>query len=313
MADSVKMTFAKKVKTEIANNKYNSSAIKKRILSGFTRVNGILSIGRLPRLSYSTEVAQVAKLFFNFLKSLYGVSPTFKYERKMRFKKQRIYIVIVESPQVYTILEDLKVKKNLKPIPLRSMVNKENLRGFITGCFLASGSINSPSSKSYYLELAYADKEDAERVRDGLFQQGDFSPKIIQRRDKWVVYLKKSAEITLFLRLIGATQSMLDYENARTTKDLLNNENRLDICLAYNLSRTLKSSQQNIDDINKLLTLVPLESLEPKMKAVVQARLNNKEASLTEISEMVAEQGIFISRSSISRIFSNIHDMVTNK
>jgi len=136
----------------------------------------------------------------------------------------------------------------------------------------------------------------------------EFSAKVIQRRDKWIVYLKRSSEIAMFLSYIGATNSMLNYENARVTKDLINNENRLDICAAHNYSKSLKKGQENIEDINKLLSRYSMDRFDVKTQAVMKTRLSHPDSSFGELAELITEDGIFISKSGVSHILSSLHE-----
>lgn len=302
------LTFAKTVKTELANLPFSTEGMRFGVLSGFTRLNATFSLGKVPSISYATEIASVAKLIFSLVKDRYGVNPRIVFERRMRFDKSMVYVVRVESTQAYDILSDLKVLKNLKPIPLRSMVNPENLKPFLIGCFLASGSVNSPSSKSYFLEIAFGREDDASRVKESLDRIGEFSFKVIPRRDKWVLYLKRSGEIAVFLSFLGSTNAMLNYENARATKDLMNNENRLDICAAHNYSRSLNNGRENVEDISKVLAVFPLNAFDDKSRAVIQARLSHRDASYGELSELLSTQGVEISKSGVSRILSSIRE-----
>lgn len=309
MADEKTYTFAKTVKSELAFLDYDSKIMRFGVLSGFTRLNGNFSLGKVPSISYKTEIAAVAKLIYSLLKEMYGVTPRVIYERKMRFDKSMVYIIKVETPKAFDILQDLKVMKNLKLMPLRSLINEENLKYFLVGCFLATGSVNSPSSKSYFLEMAFAEEDDANRVKEALLGLGEFTVKVIQRRDKWIVYLKRSSEIAVFLSFLGSTNSMLNYENVRATKDLMNNENRLDICAAYNYSRSLKTGKQNLEDIHHLLSIHSLSFFDPKTQAVIKARLEHHDASFGELADIVSANGIQISKSGISHVFSMLHEM----
>jgi DNA-binding protein WhiA len=54
-----------------------------------------------------------------------------------------------------------------------------------------------------------------------------FNSKIVARRKEWVVYLKRSDEISDFLILIGAKEACLQFENVRVDRDFANVDNRL--------------------------------------------------------------------------------------
>lgn len=308
MAEEKGMTFAKTVKAEISNLPYKSKIMKYGVLSGFTRINASFSLGRVPTITYTTEIASVARLIYSLLKDMYGVMPRIIYQRRMRFNKSMVYVIKVESPKSYEIMSDLKVMKNLQPVPLRSLLNKDNLRYFAIGSFMAGGSVNSPMSNSYFLEIAYNSEDDANRVRDALVDIAEFSFKVIKRREKWIVYLKKSSEIAMFLSFLGSTNSMLNYENARATKDLMNNENRLDICAAHNYNKAMKKGEENIKDINKLLASHPIELYDEKTGAVMKARLASPDASYGDLATMISESGIPISKSGVYHILASIHE-----
>lgn len=307
------LTFAKKAKNELAGAKIQTLGAKKAVLSGFTRLAGTLSIGSRPFLSYRTELSKAAKLIFSLLKELYGVTPRIVFERKMHFDKSMVYVVIADGHEVYGILEDLKVKRKLRPVPIKAMANKDNLRDFVKGLFLATGSLNAPESKSYFLEIAMDSQSDAQTVCNALCRsEGLFSFKVAKIRDKWLVYLKRSSEIAEFLAWLGAPVATLDYENARAEKDYFNNENRLNICYAANYSKSLKTGAENIRDINVFLKRTELGRLDAKTQAVIRSRLKNKDFSYGELAEDITRTGTKITKSGVARVFAKIKEAVGN-
>lgn len=312
MAESEKMlSFAKKVKTELSLHMPKSLYGQKALLSGIARLACSFSIGSNPILSFRTEISSVAKQIFTLLKSLYHFNPTLIYERKMRFDKSMVFVVRVQGEGVYEMLEDLRVYKNLRSIPLRTMVNKDNIRHFCQGLFIAGGSVNAPTSKSYFLEIAMDSERDAQALCKGLVGvNGRFTFKYIRIRDKWMVYLKKSSEISEFLAWLGAFDCALDYENQRAEKDLFNNENRLNICLAHNYSRALKNGEENIADIKYLKDHGRFDKKDAKTQAVLNIRLKDKEASYAEIAERMTQQGNPMTKSGVARIFAKVKDEV---
>ena len=63
---------------------------------------------------------------------------------------------------------------------------------------MATGSINDPSSKNYHLEISSNSSRHGEYLQKLITKFG-LNPKTIKRRNKYVVYLKKSEEISDFL------------------------------------------------------------------------------------------------------------------
>ena len=300
-------TFAKRVKNELSQRIPSSMKGQRALLSGFVRLSSSLSIGSNPVLTLKTEISNAAKMAFNLFKSLYSLTPSFIFERKMRFDKSMVYVVRVTGECIYDVMEDLRALKNLRPMPLRSLVNSDNIQRFVQGLFIAAGSVNSPESKSYFLEINFTSHEDAIAVVKGLVKVNPrFTFRITSIRDKWMIYLKKSSEIAEFLAWIGATNSALEYENARAEKDLLNSENRLNICLAHNLSRTLKTAQEFQGYIRQIQAQGLDKTLDTRTRAVMKARLEDAESNYSELAEKLSSSGISITKSGVARALGEI-------
>ena len=106
-----KENFTRSVKNELASYSYEKEELK-YILSGFARNGGTFSIGKNPTLHLRTEIASVAKILYRALKECYGLSPRIAYEKVTRFKRGIAYRVVVSSPELYHIMEDLEVLKD---------------------------------------------------------------------------------------------------------------------------------------------------------------------------------------------------------
>ena len=86
------------------------------------------------------------------------------------------------------------------------------------GSFLASGSVNDPASKHYHLEMVtHSDKNADFLVK--FISKFELNAKLIKRRNVYVIYIKKSEEISDFLRVINANNCVLDFEEERINKD----------------------------------------------------------------------------------------------
>ena len=128
----------------------------------------------------------------------------------MKLKKNNVYLVQVNNKGI-EILEDLQIYKNgkLDHNPTKDILkNSQDLRAYLMGSFLASGSVNDPTSKHYHLEVVTHSEKHAEFLTK-LIAKFDLNAKVIKRRNVYVVYLKKSEEISDFLRVIGTCFSLL--------------------------------------------------------------------------------------------------------
>ena len=250
----------------------------------------------------------VMKLIFNALKDVYKVKPRFTYQKQLRLEKNTIYVITVEE-KVKEILEDLEIVSNLERVKLSKMLKKDYVRGFMVGTFLASGQLSNPSRGSYFLELCFNHEDDANRVLKKLTSYKDekeMNFKLTKRREKYVVYLKKSDQIPVFLSMMGAISMMLDYENERLTRDFFNNENRLMICSQANYGRTLKTGEKNLEDIKIIEDKIGSVYFEDKVKILVDLRKENKDASYQELADLAISKGVQITKSGVVHIFKKI-------
>lgn len=313
MEEKKKIPFAREVKTELAGNEYSEEE-KKYILSGFVRNGGIFSFGKNSYVELHTEIAAVAKLLFSAFKECYGIEGELQYQHVARFGRGLVYVLKITSPKLEEVLQDLEVLEDgfLRMIPKEGL-HRRNLKGLLIGCFLANGSINNPSSSktSYFLEMAFSDKNDAMAIKkklDTFKDEKTMNFKYIKRREQHVLYLKKSDQISVFLSYVQATSAMFAFENARILKDDINTNNRWAICDSANYVKTTETAKRDIEDIQLVLKVTPLESLSEKEQAVIRCRLENDDMNYREIAENVTEQGIPISKSGVVHIMQNMRD-----
>ena len=308
------IAFAKRVKTEIATNSYDTEQ-KKYILSGFIRNGATFSLGKIPSLSLRTEIASVAKLLYACLKDAYSLEPTIHYEKVTRFGRGLVYLVTVEDPKLYEVMENLEVLKDgFERMTPSEGLHRKNFKYLCIGCFLANGSVNNPSSSktSYFLEMAFTDKADAMSIKRKLLsfrEEKTMSFKYIKRREKYVLYLKKSDQISVFLSFIGASEAMFEYENARILKDDMNITNRQANCDAANYSKSVKTAKKDIEDIDLVLSHTPINLFDEKAKAVILARKEKNELNYRELALYLTEEvGINITKSGVVHILTSIRE-----
>lgn len=310
------MNFAKRVKIELAKNSYDINQ-QKFILSGFIRNGGVFTLSKIPTLTLKSELYDVALLLSDCLKQVYNLNTEIKYEKEIKFNRGTVYNVVVKGEKLYQILEDLEILKDgfERLVPNKGLLRK-NLQFLCIGCFLANGSVNNPTTAktSYFLEMAFTNVEDAKAILKKLNEYKEektMAFKYIQRREKHVLYIKKSDQISVFLSFVGAVGAMFEFENARIQKEDLNINNRLTICDTANLKKTIDRATQDIELINYLLKYVPLNNLDLKTQKVIDIRLNNPDLNYREMAEkLTEEEGIEITKSGIVHILINIRERV---
>ena len=309
------MSFSTDIKNEISRYQYTNSE-KSALLSALIKINGTLSMGNKNIvIDVRTENAKTAKLIFLLIQELYQIDCRLLVSKKNKLNKNNVYIAQIRNKSL-EILEDLEIYKegNLDCNPTNITLKKENAkRAYIAGCFLASGSINDPSSKNYHLEFSTNSQKHAEFVQKLIFKFG-LNAKIIKRRNRHVVYLKKSEEISDFLRIINSQVGVLEFEEERINKDYWNSNNRLNICEISNEVKTLNSAKEQIDAINKIYESNKEYMLDDKDKQIAQIRLDNPEINLQEMADIYVEKyGKQISKSGINHRIRKIKQIANER
>ncbi|MBC2250854.1 DNA-binding protein WhiA [Listeria sp. FSL L7-0123] len=283
------MSFASETKKELTHMDVSDSDAKVE-LAAFIRMNGAISFSnQLVIMDVQTENAAIARRMYQLLKDLYEVPIELLVRRKMKLKKNNVYIVRLKSG-TRGILEDLRI---LEP-PMtftksidRGFVKKRSAkRAYLRGAFLASGSVNNPETSSYHLEIFSVYEEHNEAIC-ALMNQFDLNARTLERKNGFITYLKEAEKITEFLSIIGATSALLHFEDVRIMRDMRNSVNRLVNCETANLNKTINAAVRQIDNIKYIQATVGLEALPERLREIAALRIANEDVTLKELGEML--------------------------
>ena len=178
-----------------------------------------------------------------------------------------------------------KFIEQLRNIEKINMQEELAIKAFVRGIFLGSGSVNNPENK-YHLEMILNTFENAKIVKE-LLEKMQINMKEMQRKSGYSLYLKEGEEISKFLALIGANSAVLKFEEIRVLRDMKNNINRKVNCETANLSKTINAAVKQIEAIKTLQKEGKFESLSESLKEIALIRLENPDASLTELGQML--------------------------
>lgn len=305
------ISFAQKVKEEINAVPWIDEC-KRSLLASFIKINGSLRINNGSyALVCSSEYAKTAKTLYSFISSLFGINVRFSYTKGMGFHQRVNYHVICDDPDY--VLGDLSVDFLDGAIPNAYTLSDELIGSYLAGAFLASGSVNDPKSSNYHLEITTSDESYAKSLSRFMnkINGKSFQSKVIQRRKKWVIYLKRSEQISDFLVLIGATNCCLEFENVRIDRDFSNVGNRLYNLDSSNLKKTMQAGTRQKNEIDYLLkNNLYLPEKDSKIAWLMQYRLCHEDATLDEIAQAMSEAlSSTISKSNINHLFRKIHEL----
>lgn len=305
------MSFAAEVKKELTG-----LAVQKNLaqaeLAALIRMNGSLSLNNHQFvLNVQTENAAIARRIFTLLKEHYGVRSELLVRRKMKLKKNNVYIVRLKQ-ETQKILLDLDIMDGAmfqSHISNEIKQSEKKTRAYSRGAFLASGSVNNPETSRYHLEISSIYEEHNQDICD-LLNQFDLNARTLERRNGYITYLKGAEKIADFLTLIGATNSMLKFEDVRIVRDMRNSVNRLVNCETANMNKTIDAASKQIENIHFIEATVGLQSLPEKLQEIAELRIQNPEISLKELGEMIPSGAI--SKSGINHRIRKINDFADN-
>lgn len=283
------MSFAAQTKKELTLMEAEACC-EKAELSALIRMNGSVQLSNQRIiLDISTENAAIARRIYSLLKKTYQVHIELLVRKKMRLKKNNVYMVRIPS-RVQDILSDLKIVS--EGFQFTPGIDKSVIRGncckrsYLRGAFLAGGSVNNPEGSSYHLEISSMYEEHCHALVE-LANRFHLNARCIERKKGFVFYIKEGQKIIEFLSLIGAHQALLRFEDIRIMKDMRNSVNRIVNCETANLNKTIGASMRQIENIRLLQREVGLESLPEKLREVAEIRLQYPDVNLNEIGDML--------------------------
>ena len=308
-----KQSFTREVKEELCSNEYPSQDRLRALLAAYIRINGSLVFrDKKSYLSLSSENAKISAFIYKMLNDIYKSDARLIYETKTNLGKNRIYTIEIQEASE-TILEDLDISFLEGKISKNIVRNDDTISGYLAGAFLASGSVNSPSTSNYHLEIALNSENYAKWLSKlfSKYHNSDIEPKITKRREQFVIYFKKSDQISNFLIMIGAVTSCLEFEEARMNRDLVNSANRLTNMDTANMKKIYETGLRQVEEIKVIDKAVGIENIENnKIRLLCSLRLENESASLTDLAELMSERlGKDITKSNINHLFRSIHEM----
>lgn len=303
------MSFASETKKEITNIPLKDCCLKAE-LSALIRMNGSLSFSnRELVVNVQTENAAIARRIYVLIKKNYDVAVELLVRKKMRLKKNNVYIVRLKE-NAEAILKDLMILgDNFMSIREISsvLINKKCCkRSYMRGAFLAGGSVNNPERSSYHLEIFSLYKEHNESLCELMNEYG-LNSKTLERKNGYITYLKEAEKITEFLNIIGAHNALLRFEDVRIVRDMRNSVNRLVNCETANLNKTIGAALRQVENIRYIQETVGLEYLPERLREIAELRMTHQDVTLKELGEMVSSGQI--SKSGINHRLRKIDEI----
>lgn len=284
------MSFASEIKKELTGIELDTCC-KYSELAALARMNGAISMSRQSyTLDVQTENAAIARRIYTLIKSLYSIPVELLVRKKMKLKKNNVYIVRMKQ-DVQDLLYDLGILEGshtfVRSIPAKYLKKDCCKRSYLRGAFLAGGSINNPETSSYHLEIFNSYQEHNVALCD-LLNDFNLRARGLERKKGYISYLKEAEKITEFLSIIGAHNALFKFEDVRIVRDMRNSVNRLVNCETANLNKTIGAAFRQIENIKLIEREVGLDALPEKLREIAVLRVQHQDISLKELGEQVS-------------------------
>lgn len=160
---------------------------------------------------------------------------------------------------------------------------------YLKGAFLCGGSCTLPregSKTGYHLEFVFSSAERAEEFCE-LLDRMQLVGSMVTRGDRYVVYNKNREGISDFLSVAGARSALMRFEDVTSARELNNNENRVENCMAGNADRSATASVAQTVALGVLKERGILQGLPEPLRMVAEARLSHPTYSLNELADLL--------------------------
>lgn len=274
------MSFSKRCKKEVL--KKDPIDAHAELLTFFQYISSIRISNASYQVIFKTYSNTIARYIYNLIKKVYDYSPIFEIKD---MDKDRLFSVIVEEESISEELMDASNEFFINKDSYLEDVSLDYIKSYLKIAFVLKGSVNDPQ-RGYNLELSTNSIEESILTKESM-DIFDLKPKINDKGEIKVVYLKDSDKISDFLAIIGANKSLFELEDVRALKSIRNNINRQTNFDKANIDRTVNASLKQVDAIKAIFNAGMMDDLSAEMKELAELRLVNPYTSIEELGQML--------------------------
>ncbi|MBR5369961.1 MAG: DNA-binding protein WhiA [Bacilli bacterium] len=301
------MSFTVTIKEEITRIESTESELIAE-LSGYIRNNSTIS---KDKITMTTENNFIVERVINSIKDIFDITPKVDEIENLNFSKNTLYQITIKD-DLNKLLKTLGIKednKYLDTVPNYIVGANEEIRGYLRGVFLGSGSINDPKKSRYHMELLINKPEESVFVQK-LLNIFDLNAKILNRDKGYMIYIKEAEKISDFLKILGANKALMYYEDVRVYRDKKNKTNRLNNCEQANMDKIIENATSQLEDIEVIEENEGLVLLDDKVKEALEYRKKYPETSLKELAEIISlETNKPITKSGLNHRLKKLKDL----
>jgi DNA-binding protein WhiA len=277
------MSFTTGVKEELCDLKIEK-AMARAEFAGFLKFKGMLEIGKDTHFELSVKSVCAARRVKNLLRMMDEKNVDVLYHEEKRLKRGRVFLFRISVKDVTAFLNDLHL--NALGEARKELFEDPAIFGaFLRGAFISSGSVVDPA-RHHHLELYHNKREILEKIMNKLEEFFGISGHIADVKYGYRFYIKNGEMIEEFLNFIGAEKSAKKVQNIMLESRIRSDITRSLNFIEANSKRSGSAALRQINAILKVDKEIGLNSLEPELRDVAKARLENPECSLRELGNL---------------------------
>ena len=302
------MSYTTKIKEEIASIENTKSEMIAE-LAGFIRNNGTVT---KDKIVLTTENKKTVERIKTFIKTVYNVDLKIETKDNTNFSKKELVVMNITT-NISNVLKDVGYTDSngefLLTPPTYIVGANEEIRAYLRGVFLCCGSINDPKTSRYHMELLISEPEEAVFVQK-LLNIFDLNAKILNRDKGYMIYLKEAEKISDYIKILGANNAVMYFENVRIYREQKNKTNRLNNCEQANIDKVVATATSQLEQIRIIEETSSVDLLDDKTKETLEYRKKYPEASFKELSEIISlETGKPITKSGLNHRLRKIKEL----
>ena len=304
------MSFTVTIKEEISKQESTRSEIIAE-LSAYIRNNGTIT---KDKIVLTTENHFIVERVIDYVKELFGILPKEEIIENLNFSKKDLYQITIDKnldliEKELGILDEKGIYYDV--VPNYIVGSDEEIKAYLKGTFLASGSINDPQKSRYHMEILISLPEEAVYVQK-LLNNFELNAKILNREKGYMIYIKEAEKISDFMKLLGANNAVMYYENVRIYRDQKNMTNRLNNCEQANMDKIFETASEQLKQIEIIEANDGVMLLDDRTKEALEYRKKYPEVSLKELAEIISiETGHKLTKSGINHRMRKIKDLAS--
>ncbi len=298
------MSFLSDVKSELC--KIEASTCCK-----IAECYGILLMGRsfsANNMTVTTESEDVVFRLSSLLTRCFGTVP----DISVGGAKKDLFSVKIKSKakreEILTSLGYFGFKEGDSLLKMHILEDDCCKSAFLRGVFLSCATACDPN-KEYLAEFPIHSKQLATELYELILEVG-LSPKLSARGKNLTIYFAGSENLSDILTYIGAGTYALHLADITVVKDVRNRLNRITNCETANITKTVNAAVTQCLAIKKLKESGEFSKLSPELQRVGELRLQNDQATLNELCEMLNGE---VTRSGLNHRLNRLVALANNK